>query len=450
MVLKGLTTNTLQRLGVFWKKTEGFQRWALKGDTMGGKRVAVIGGGGAGLATCRCLLEKGHTPHLYEAAAAVGGIWLGAEAANRVLYDNIRTNLQHMVVQFHDLPFQLPTRSYVGAVEMRDYLQHYAETYHINEHVHTKHYVNKVRREGSTWRVQYTHEGKTESADFDAVVVANGHHTAPYTPQLHGVAEWSLKKRNVSVSHASEYRNPQPYVGRVVLIVGARSSGTDIAREVSAVASLVYIYDTDCTQIEQKGNRIRLPADNEGITPEGHPILSNGIIMDGRAITDIIFCTGYAYAFPFLDLPALGMEQSGKGKFITGIDKLVVARKYRSLFFVGLPSVTAPFPLFEPQARFVAAMLDGTADVSDLGERVATSFTLAADQWDYVKDLLRRAKVPNLKQQCRRIDLVRELYMHRVAEYNKSRFPGDPDHYRNVEYTIDWATGEWSVLRPKL
>ena len=434
--------------------THHFHTQAMSRTTAAAKkRVGVVGGGAAGLATCRCLLESGHTPVVFEACrVGVGGIWLGREAWRPVIYDGLVTNLPHQVMQFHDLPFnkEETPRSYLRARDVGRYLQEYADRHRLNEHVILGARVDSVVRneDDAEWVVRYTKDGHACRAVFDSVVVANGHYAVPHTPFIKGVQEWSRRGAGngaapTTITHAAEYRLPHQYAGRVVLVVGSRSSGTDIAREVSEVADLVYVFDPTCDRVEQRGNRVRLPGKNEGITEEGFPVLSTGVVLKDKPITDIIFATGYKYDFPFLDLPSLGLSLTKDGKFLGGLQLQIIPRKYPdSLFFLGLPMAVAPFPLFEPQARLVTAILSGTADVSGLDQEVAHTHTLAGDQWGYVKDLLRRAGIEGLPEALRRIDLVTELYNDRVSR--QSKYPGDPDEYRHVDYTVDWATGRWT------
>lgn len=61
---------------------------------------------------------------------------------------------------------------------------------------------------------------------FNAVVVANGHFDVPSSPSLPG-----LELYNGKVVHSRFYDSPPTgYEGKVVLCVGYKSSGTDVAR----------------------------------------------------------------------------------------------------------------------------------------------------------------------------------------------------------------------------
>ena len=67
---------------------------------------------------------------------------------------------------------------------------------------------------------------------FDAVCICNGHFDKPFVPRVEGFDGF----RGTSI-HAYAYDTPdvEAFSGRRVLCVGSRSSGADIAREVSSV-----------------------------------------------------------------------------------------------------------------------------------------------------------------------------------------------------------------------
>lgn len=99
-----------------------------------------------------------------------------------------------------------------------------------------------IKREGVTngvlieSDVPATSTTKTQVAEtFDAVCVCNGHYADPFTPRVEGADGF----RGTCI-HAREYDNPdiEAFVGKRVLCVGSRSSGTDIARELSSTGEV--------------------------------------------------------------------------------------------------------------------------------------------------------------------------------------------------------------------
>ena len=72
-------------------------------------RVAIIGGGSAGVATARAMLAAGHLPTLYESRSSLGGLWAVNEPS-KLLYDGLKTNLPTVVMQSPLAP-EFPTSS---------------------------------------------------------------------------------------------------------------------------------------------------------------------------------------------------------------------------------------------------------------------------------------------------------------------------------------------------
>ena len=88
--------------------------------------------------------------------------------------------------------------------------------------------------------------------EYDAVVVCNGHYEAPYIPEIPGQDEWLTNDR--SIEHSLHYDVPEPYEGKAVLIVGGRSSGVDISRELQGVAQWTYVIEKKCSTVSE--NRV--------------------------------------------------------------------------------------------------------------------------------------------------------------------------------------------------
>lgn len=74
----------------------------------------------------------------------------------------------------------------------------------------------------------------TENHIYDAVMVCNGHYTIPDIPKIQG-----NEKFRGHQSHSHNYRTPEIYTGKRVLVVGAGPSGIDITKQIATVAKKV-------------------------------------------------------------------------------------------------------------------------------------------------------------------------------------------------------------------
>ncbi|MDE2331575.1 MAG: NAD(P)/FAD-dependent oxidoreductase, partial [Bradyrhizobium sp.] len=105
---------------------------------------------------------------------------------------------------------------------MVDYLEAYAARFDIRPAFNTT--VSNIRRDGAHWRAE-TAQGRVSAP---VMVVATGIADAPYRPAWPGMDNY-----RGSIVHSSDYRNPPPYAGKRVLVVGVGNSGGDIALDLA-------------------------------------------------------------------------------------------------------------------------------------------------------------------------------------------------------------------------
>ena len=77
-------------------------------------------------------------------------------------------------------------------------------------------------------------DGASQTATYDALVVCNGHYSAPRCPDVEGASVFPGQ-----VMHSHSYRHNDAFKGQTVVLVGASASGEDICREIAEVADKV-------------------------------------------------------------------------------------------------------------------------------------------------------------------------------------------------------------------
>jgi lysine/ornithine N-monooxygenase len=174
--------------------------------------AAVIGAGPAGLATAAMLRRRGLDVVTIDRAREVGSSWRGH-------YDRLHL---HTVRWLSDLPGLRIPRSH-GRWVHRDgvieYLERYASHHQLELMLGTD--VSSVRRaEGGGWALETSHGDVLART----VVVATGYNHTPFMPEYPGRGDFEG-----TLTHASRYRNPEPYRGRDVLVVGSGNTGAEIA-----------------------------------------------------------------------------------------------------------------------------------------------------------------------------------------------------------------------------
>ena len=177
-----------------------------------GHDIVVVGAGSAGLATAALLEQAGHHPLVLEAGPEPGAAW-------RERYDRLRLHTPRLL---SGLPGRTIPRRYgrwVRRDDLIDYLADYARSWRLDVRTGVR-----VERIDPGWRLE-TSSGPIEAA---AVIVATGYNGAPFVPDWPGRDGFTGE-----LVHSSAYRNPVPFRGRDVLVVGAGNSGAEIATDVA-------------------------------------------------------------------------------------------------------------------------------------------------------------------------------------------------------------------------
>ena len=175
----------------------------------------IVGAGPAGLACAMAMRAAGLNAAVLEKADKVGSTW-------RRHYDrlHLHTDRKHSGLPGMAMPATYPT--YPSRLEVVEYLESYAARFDIRPVFNTA--VSSVRRDGAQW-CAHTAQGPIRAP---IAVVATGIADAPYIPSWPG----SETYRNPLI-HSSEYRNPAPFAGKRVLVVGFGNSGGEIALDLA-------------------------------------------------------------------------------------------------------------------------------------------------------------------------------------------------------------------------
>jgi len=242
-----------------------------------------------------------------------------------------------------------------------------------------------------------------------------------------------LKSFPGEVMHSHDYRHPQHFQGKTVLVLGSGASGMDISLDMSNFAEQVYLCHNK-PRIES-----RLPANvqqHQGINNiDGrHVTLTDGQVL---APDCLLLCTGYEFDFPFLT-PKCNVHIHDER--ITPLYKHIVHTQFPTLSFIGITKIICPFQQFNVQLKFALSVLDGSmalpsraemdADTErDYQQRLSEGLPhryahyMGKKQWDYSDQIASMAGCKPISKAVRTLfDSIHATRVKNLMEYKKINY----------------------------
>ncbi|ORX47740.1 FAD/NAD(P)-binding domain-containing protein [Hesseltinella vesiculosa] len=400
------------------------------------RKVAVIGAGPAGLPTAKSLRDEGIDVVIYERSPASGGTWIyneqapvspdypstGAPLPFETLeswdsvnkesllrhapptpcYKSLRNNVATPLIKYKNFKWPEGTPWFTSHDRILSYLQDYSASFHLDELTEFNSSLEKLTElpDQKGWlvltkKVEKVNDNvKTSWREeaFDAVVLATGHYHAPHIPSIPGLSEWQSRYPD-AIIHSKQYRHPDSYVNKTVLIIGDGTSALDIARDIGGRVKKIYqsVRQTE-HGFDEKYKALReevqtwLPEsvirvttiktivfDSQSDGPQSARIL----LHDGsqiQGVDAIVICTGYLFNYHFLPELHDDAGQTNRpltdhalvneaGSQLLNLHKDIFYIPNPTLSLIGVPFHIATFSFFEYQSFAVARVYSGSADL---------------------------------------------------------------------------------------
>lgn len=376
-------------------------------------KSCIIGAGCSGFTMAKRLKDYGLPYDQFEASDDIGGNWYYKNPNGMsACYQSLHIDTSKWRLAFEDYPVPEDWPDFPHHAQLLQYFHDYVDHFGLREGIEFNTAVTHAERmEDGRWKVDLS---TGESRTYDALIVGNGHHWDPRTPEYPGHFDGFQM-------HSHAYCDPfEPYDfrGKRAMVVGGGNSAMDIASELSQKPLCDKLYVSMRRGVwvlskytnGQPADKAVLPAwmpaklgrklaqraikkqlgrmedyglpkpDHEPL--EGHPsvsgefltrvgcgdILPKGAIdrLDGDGVVfadgtreevdAIIWATGYDISFPFFDDPALLPDENNAFPLY----KRMVKPGYENLFFLGLAQPLPTLVNFaEQQSKLVAAALAG-------------------------------------------------------------------------------------------
>ena len=205
------------------------------------KKIAVIGGGPAGLVTTKVLTQYGNTVIGFEKNPTLGGLWQYQDEPQKkyatladklqplnACYESLLMNTSKQLSTFSDYPPSDSMPTFMKHDQYLKYLQDYADFFNIGNKFKLNSTVVQLVRSSKppfAWNVHYIQDDGVEKTEsFDLVAIASGAFCHPNWPTVKN--EEHFKGLTI---HSAQVRRDELFEGKQVVIVGGSYSGGETA-----------------------------------------------------------------------------------------------------------------------------------------------------------------------------------------------------------------------------
>lgn len=176
----------------------------------------IIGAGPAGLAVAGRFRKRRIPFEVLERSDRFAVAWHNH-------YDRLCLHTVKELSHLPHLPFPNNYPRYVPRDKFAEYCAQYAQHFSIRPHFNQE--VNLIQRQGDQWQVRTRQEQEWLA---ERVIVATGVNRVPFWPEWPGQGDFSG-----TIAHSRGYKNPKPYLGKRVLIVGMGNTGAEVALDMA-------------------------------------------------------------------------------------------------------------------------------------------------------------------------------------------------------------------------
>lgn len=185
---------------------------------------ALIGAGPMGLAMARNLSKAGVPFIGFEIHSDVGGLW-DIDSPTSTMYHSAHLISSRSKTEFAEFPMAAGTALYPSHRAMRDYFRDYAREFDLYRHYEFSTEVLLVVEDGADYLVTTQHQDEApQTRRFRGVLIANGTLHCPNRITLPAPFDGELL-------HSADYKHPDIFRDKRVLVIGCGNSGADIAVE---------------------------------------------------------------------------------------------------------------------------------------------------------------------------------------------------------------------------
>lgn len=210
------------------------------------KDVVIIGAGASGLTAIKSCLDEGLVPICLERTNNIGGLWYYTDEVRddqACVMKSTVINTSKEMMCYSDFPIPKEYPMYMHNKYVLKYFEMYADNFNLRQYIQFNKEVLTTKPaddfdSSGQWVVSIRDKTSKDvvTRTFDAVLVCTGHHAFLNVPTFSGLSDFKGE-----VIHSHDYKVPNKYGDKRVVIIGIGNSSGDAAVELSHVASQVLL-----------------------------------------------------------------------------------------------------------------------------------------------------------------------------------------------------------------
>ncbi|KAG7664098.1 uncharacterized protein J8A68_002352 [[Candida] subhashii] len=318
-------------------------------------------------------------------------VWLDNELewSRSGIYPNLFTNIPARFTRFS---FMENEEKYYDTTERKIYpfmyhqelsgrFSDFIKAEKLDEYVRVNSTVENLIKNQDTGKWDISIRKKNENRDesewylesFDAVVIANGHYTVPFIPNIPGMAGFNAKFPGV-LMHAKSFRDPEEFKDLDVLVIGGGISTINLLQYIVPIAK--------STTNSKRGKNAVFPFINDALVSDGiipQTTISKidpetGLVHfdDGSTgrFDKILLSTGYHFHFPFLQQQQnLKIINPGNASRVQGLYLHTFNQQDPTLATIGVAVSQLNFHTMEASAAAIAGVWSGLRTLPTVQEQ---------------------------------------------------------------------------------